>query len=123
MSRSIVVKSNESIHRIAARMYGRWELWRLILDSNPNVSDWKILESGLVLEIPDPKTDDSFHTITLGDSYESLSELYYSTEHFTNLIRSANGNIALYENIGVEIIIPKLITTSELELAQKRMKI
>jgi phage tail protein X len=122
MNRVHVSKANESIQRIASRFYGRWELWRLILDANESITDWKQIESGLVIEIPDPKTDDSFHRIQTKDTYESLSHFYYGTEHFSNLIRAENNNIPLYENLGVEILIPRLISKAELELAKKRME-
>lgn len=121
MTRTHITKSGESMQRLAARYYGRWELWRLILDTNEALTDWKEIEPGLVVDIPDPKTDDSLHRIEIGDTYESLSQFYYGTEHFSNRIRLENGNIPLYENIGIEILIPRLMTKTELELAKRRM--
>lgn len=100
MSSFYVLKSSDTLQRIAAKYYGRWEFWRLICDSNPHLNSWKSLPVGVQIEIPDPRTDDINHTIIDGDTYESLSLLYYGTEHFSGRIRDTNENLQPYENIG-----------------------
>ncbi|EMJ63424.1 tail protein X [Leptospira sp. P2653] len=121
MNSFYVLKPNDTLQRLAARYYGRWEIWRLIFDSNPHLSSWKSLPVGVQIEIPIPRTDDINHTIRDGDTYESLSLFYYGTEHFSGRIRDANENLQPYENIGSVLFIPSLIEKSDLVNAKRRM--
>ncbi|MCL8268181.1 tail protein X [Leptospira weilii] len=121
MNSFYVLKPNDTLQRLAARYYGRWEIWRLIFDSNPHLSSWKSLPVGVQIEIPIPRTDDINHTILDGDTYESLSLSYYGTEHFSGRIRDANENLQPYENIGSVLFIPSLIEKSDLVNAKRRM--
>ncbi|EKN89839.1 phage tail protein X [Leptospira interrogans str. 2003000735] len=120
MNAFYVLKPNDTLQRLAARFYGRWEIWRLIFDSNPHLESWKSLPIGIQIEIPIPRTDDTNHTILEGDTYESLSLSYYGTEHFSGRIREANENLQPYENIGSELFVPSLIEKSDLVNAKRR---
>ncbi|WP_017852030.1 LysM peptidoglycan-binding domain-containing protein [Leptospira interrogans serovar Szwajizak] len=121
MSSFYVLKPNDTLQRLAARFYGRWEIWRLIFDSNSHLESWNSLPVGIQIEIPTPRTDDANHTILEGDTYESLSLLYYGTEHFSGRIREANENLQPYENIGSELFVPSLIEKSDLVNAKRRL--
>ncbi|WP_078125708.1 tail protein X [Leptospira alexanderi] len=120
MNSFYVLKPNDTLQKLAAKFYGRWEIWRLIFDSNPHLSSWKSLPIGVQIEIPTPQTDDVNHTILEGDTYESLSLLYYGTEHFSGRIRDANDNLQPYENLGSSLFIPVLIDKSDLINAKRR---
>ncbi|MDV6237757.1 tail protein X [Leptospira ellisii] len=122
MSSFYVLKPNDTLQRLAAKFYGRWEIWRLIFDTNPHIESIHLLPTGVLIEIPIPRTDDVNHIIIEGDTYESLSLFYYGTEHFSGRIREANENLQPYENIGSILFIPALITKSELVNANRRMK-
>ncbi|EMN48802.1 hypothetical protein LEP1GSC088_3922 [Leptospira interrogans str. L1207] len=37
MSQFYVLKNNDTLQRLSARYYGKWEIWRLILDNNPQI--------------------------------------------------------------------------------------
>lgn len=82
MSQFYVLKNNDTLQRLSARYYGKWEIWRLILDNNPQIEDWNNLRAGVLIEIPEPLAEDRLHTIADGETYESISFLYYGTEHF-----------------------------------------
>ncbi|EMO60704.1 phage tail protein X [Leptospira borgpetersenii serovar Pomona str. 200901868] len=122
MSSFYVLKPNDTLQRLAAKFYGRWEIWRLIFDANPHLESIHILPVGVLIEIPIPRTDDVNHIIVEGDTYESLSLFYYGTEHYSGRIREANENIQPYENIGSPLYIPALITKLDLVNANRRMK-
>ncbi|MFQ3857159.1 phage tail protein [Leptospira kirschneri] len=121
MSSFYVLKSSDTLQRLSSRFFGNWELWLLILDQNPHILDWKNLEAGIQIEIPDPRTEDVFHTIVSGDTYESLSLLYYGTEHFSGRIRQENDNIQPYENIGADLFISALVSKNDLLNAKRRI--
>ncbi|AYV56126.1 phage tail protein [Leptospira kmetyi] len=123
MSQFYVLRNNDTLQRLSARYYGKWELWRLILDNNPQIEDWTNLEAGILIEIPDPLTENRFHTISTGDTYESISAFYYGTEHFSGKIRENNSNIQPYENVGSTLHIEALVSKTELANAKKRMAI
>ncbi|ASV10625.1 phage tail protein [Leptospira santarosai] len=121
MSSFYVLKPNDTLERLAAKFYGRWEIWKLIFDTNPHLVSIHPLPVGVLIEIPIPRTDDVNHTILEGDTYESLSLLYYGTEHFSGRIREANDNLQPYENVDSILFIPALITKSDLVNANRRM--
>ncbi|WP_061249278.1 LysM peptidoglycan-binding domain-containing protein [Leptospira alstonii] len=123
MSQFYVLKNNDTLQRLSARYYGKWEIWRLISDINPQIEDWKNPKSGILIEIPEPLTEDRQHTIMEGETYESISFLYYGTEHFSGKIREANSNIQPYENIGSILFIEALVSKAELQNAKRRMTV
>lgn len=118
---SYIIRANDSIQRLAAKFYGNWTIWRLILDINPQIEDWANLKPGIRIEIPEPFVDTIDHTVVEGDSYESLSMLYYGSEHFSNLIRFTNNYIIIYEIVGQKITIPSLVLKIDYTKAQKRI--
>ncbi|MCB1158727.1 MAG: LysM peptidoglycan-binding domain-containing protein [Leptospiraceae bacterium] len=105
MSTVYVVKNEDTLQRIAAKVYGDWTLWKLISDFN-KVSK---IYSGMLLSIPEPMINDKIHIIQVYDSYESLSRLYYNTEHFSSYIAFYNDYILLSEHVDEEITIPYLL--------------
>ncbi|EMO30315.1 tail protein X [Leptospira noguchii] len=121
MSQFYVLKNNDTLQRLSARYYGKWEIWRLILDKNPQIEDWKNLRVGVLIEIPEPLTEDRLHTIADGETYESISFLYYGTEHFSGKIRENNSNIQPYENVGSTLFIQAFVSKGELQNAKRRM--
>ncbi|MBW0433313.1 LysM peptidoglycan-binding domain-containing protein [Leptospira yasudae] len=121
MSQFYVLKENDTLQRLSARYYGKWEIWRLISDNNPQIEDWKNPKAGVLIEIPDPLTEDRLHTIAEGDTYESISFLHYGTEHFSGKIRENNSDIQPYENVGSTLFVEALVSKAELQNAKKRM--
>ncbi len=120
MSQFYVLKNTDTLQRLSAKFYGKWELWKLILDHNSQIENWKTLIPGIRIEIPDPFTEDVFHTIQVGDTYESISLLYYGTEHFSGKIREDNENIQPYENIGSDLFVGALVSSAEIQNAARR---
>lgn len=120
MSQFYVLKNNDTLQRLSARYYGRWEIWRLILDNNPQIESVNNLRAGVLIEIPEPLTEDRLHTIADGETYESISFLYYGTEHFSGKIRDNNSNIQPYENVGSTLFIETLVSKAELQNAKRR---
>ncbi|MBM9499367.1 LysM peptidoglycan-binding domain-containing protein [Leptospira sp. 201903071] len=120
MSQFYVLKNTDTLQRLSAKFYGKWELWRLILDQNQHIEDWKNLRSGIRIEIPEAITEDVFHTIQKGDTYESISLQYYGTEHFSGKIREDNENRQPYENIGSELFVGALVSSAEVKNANRR---
>jgi nucleoid-associated protein YgaU len=113
--------SDDTLPRIAALYYGRWELFYLIYEANKSViGGIDGLRPGMPLAIPLPATKELRHVVQTGDSFEALSLFYYETEHFARLIRKANGGIVIYESVGVELVIPALVTPAELDAASRR---
>ena len=114
-----ITKPNDTLQRISAKMYGDWTLWYLIFDNNRGLfpNRW-IVQSGLMVYVPIPLTQNSTHTIQTGDSYTTLSIDYYSSEHYAKNIKAKNNGIILNENIGKKIIIPALVKSGTYESAQ-----
>lgn len=119
MSYFHVIGSADSLQRLAAKYYGKWTIWRLILDANPGITDWANLQPGIRIVIPEPFTDTIDHIIAAGDSYESLSMQYYGTEHFSGVIMYANNGVILDANIGQKIVIPPLVSKIEYMKAKR----
>jgi hypothetical protein len=73
-----VIKQDDTLQRLAAFYYGDWTLYTLIREANLDlIPDEFSLISGNRIEIPTPTFEDSTHLITIGDSYESISFLYF----------------------------------------------
>jgi len=107
-----ITKPNDTLQRLAAKFYGDWTVWKIIFDTN--YSKLKNFEQnqfppGIALEIPELNLLDESHIVREGDSYESISLLFYKTESFSEFLKSANASIILKYNIGKEILIPSLI--------------
>lgn len=100
-------RSGDTLQRIAARWYGDWTLWPAVRDANGLVSAPPA--SGQRLEIPDLPDRERLHTVVTGDSYESVSLLYYGTEHFAERLRNANPTEHIYDLVGRQIVIPALV--------------
>ncbi|MBE7439129.1 MAG: phage tail protein [Spirochaetales bacterium] len=118
---SRIAGGEDTLQRLAALYYGRWELFFLIYEANRAViGNIDGLRPGMPLQIPAPQQQELRHVVGEGDSWEALSLTYYDTEHFARLLRKANGGIVIYESIGTELIIPALVTPGELEAASRR---
>jgi len=113
--------NDDTLPRITALYYGRWDLFYLIYEANKSViGGIDDLRPGMPLLIPLPASKELRHVIKEGDSFEALSLQYYETEHFARLIRKANGGLVIYESVDVEIVIPALVTPAELDAAARR---
>ncbi len=110
-----ITQPDDTPERIAARFYGKWELSHLLYAANPDYWGVEIFPAGLALQIPAPLSAPVRHLIQTGDTYRSLSQQYYTTEHFAYLISRENRDIILQDNIGKELIIPELVKQKQLE--------
>ncbi|TGM88490.1 phage tail protein [Leptospira licerasiae] len=124
------VRENDTLQRIAAFYWGDWTVWPLIRDSNTHLYriigfDWTDkLKEGIPLRIRiDIPTSDIDHTVLEGDTYESLSLLYYFSEHFSERIRIGNERKILRYEIGNKINIPALVDRRTFQAAKERLKI
>lgn len=108
-----IIKNNDTLPRIAARHYGDWTLWPLISDAN-RLAVREPLTAGRKIQIPYPLVNSTFHVVTESDTYHSLSQLYYGSEHFSNRIASANSYKVIYENIGERFTIPALASSGKI---------
>ncbi|EKP13466.1 LysM peptidoglycan-binding domain-containing protein [Leptospira borgpetersenii] len=124
------VRENDTLQRIAAFYWGDWTLWPLLRDVNSHLIqtigfNWsEKLKEGIPLKIRmDLLSSDIEHTVTEGDSYESLSFLYYFTEHFSERIRNQNERKVLRYLIGSRIAIPALVDRRTFQTAKARLKI
>ncbi|QOI43472.1 phage tail protein [Leptospira interrogans serovar Canicola] len=123
------VKENDTLQRIAAFYWGDWTLWPLLRDLNSHLIqkigfDWsEKLKEGIPLKIRmDLLSSDIEHTVIETDSYESLSLLYYFTEHFSERIRNQNERKILRYLIGSRITIPALVDRRSFQAAKERVK-
>ncbi|MDI7202139.1 hypothetical protein [Leptospira santarosai] len=123
------VRENDTLQRIAALYWGDWTLWPLLQDSNPHLIqtigfDWsEKLKEGIPLKIRmDLLSSDIEHTVNETDSYESLSLLYYFTEHFSERIRNQNERKILRYLTGNRITIPALVDRRAFQTAKARLK-
>lgn len=107
------IREDDTLQRISARLFNKWELYPVIRDNNPHIQDWENLVAGNRLNIPDIPTEPTFHVAKEGDTFESISLFYYLTEHFSGLLRDENANAQPYENIGVEYFIPALVSKAK----------
>lgn len=118
---TIVTGSDDTLPRLSALFYGRWDLFYLIYEANKSIiGDIDGMKPGMPISIPLPPTKELRHVVIEGDSFEALSLQYYGSEHFARLIRKANGGIVIYESVGTELIIPALVTQTEIDAAQRR---
>ncbi|EQA81000.1 hypothetical protein LEP1GSC193_2338 [Leptospira alstonii serovar Pingchang str. 80-412] len=108
---------------------GRLDVVAASSDSNSHLIqtigfDWpEKLEEGIPLKVRmDLLSSDIEHTITETDSYESLSLLYYFTEHFSERIRNQNERKILRYLIGTRIPIPALVDRRAFQTAKARLK-
>jgi nucleoid-associated protein YgaU len=108
-----VIRPDDTLQRIAARYYGDWTLWGLIADVN-RLNPRDNLTAGRVLDIPVPRIERTVHTVTLADTYESLSFMYYETERYANRLRTANGSAIIYQSVGKQFEIPALGSRSKI---------
>lgn len=107
-----ITKPNDTLQRLAAKFYGDWTVWKVIYDRNfSKLKDFaqNQFPSGISLEIPEINLLDETHIVVEGDTYESISTLYYGSESFSETLKRANSSIILTYHIGKEILIPSLI--------------
>ncbi|WP_061244495.1 hypothetical protein [Leptospira interrogans] len=123
------VREEETLQRITSFYWGDWTLWPLLRDLNSHLIqkigfDWsEKLKEGIPLKIRmDLLSSDIEHTVTETDSYESLSLLYYFTEHFSERIRNNNERKILRYLIGSRITIPALMDLRAFQAAKERIK-
>ncbi|TGK47508.1 phage tail protein [Leptospira kanakyensis] len=123
-----VVTFGETLQRIAAYYWGDWTLWPVLRDDNAFYNSklgfkWcDDLKEGMKLfvrrELP---VSNQVHTVTDIDTYTSLSDQYYKTEHFAYLIRNINNSQILKYSLGGEIVIPALVDKRVFQAAQMRL--
>lgn len=109
-----VIRTDETLPRLAARYYGDWTLWVLIADAN-RLDRRAPLTPGRAIRILKPMSSDTTHTVAEGDSYESLALQYYGTEHYSGRIRTANNHAIIYESAGQSFRIPALADPVKLQ--------
>ncbi|MCE9499764.1 MAG: LysM peptidoglycan-binding domain-containing protein [Leptospira sp.] len=116
------IRDDDTLQRIAAKYWNKWELYPIIRDNNPHIADWDNLIPGQRLFIADVLTESTIHIVEFGDTFESISQQYYRTEHFSGMLSEENGNAQPYENIGSEYFIPALVSKQEVLAAERRLK-
>ena len=116
-----ITRTEDTLPRIAALFYSRWDLYYLIFDANRDrLIAIDNIKPGQPLQIPDPRTEPTEHTVAAGDSVESLADLYYGCEHFAGRIQNANEDKLICESIGETWTIPALVSRPEIEAATRR---
>ncbi|MCB1201354.1 MAG: LysM peptidoglycan-binding domain-containing protein [Leptospiraceae bacterium] len=113
-----VVQDGDTYQRIAAKLYGAWEIYMLIKEYNL----FRALSPGMILEIPTPRTAEVTHIVGAGQKpgFHDLSRSYYQVEHFAELLKSANPNVIPRE--GVRVRIPALVPEATYRAAQRLYK-
>lgn len=104
----VVWREGDTLQRIAARWWGDWTLWPVLRDDNGLATDPPVAGRQLVLR--DLPSQDQLHTVMTGDSWESISLLYYGTEHFSERLRQANDTGShIYERVGERIFVRAIV--------------
>jgi hypothetical protein len=114
-----ITKPNDTLQRISAKMYGDWSLWYLIFDNNRSLfpNRWSV-QSGLMVLVPVPLTQDVTHRVVNGDSYSSLSVGYYGSEHYANKIKAINNGLVVGRNITIQALLKKSVYEGALSLVE-----
>lgn len=112
--KTYVIKSGDTLQRIAARFWGDWTLYCVLKDVNSNLGrsigfNWETLPAGYRLEIPTLPSSEKSYIVQGGDSWESIALAYYFTERLSYLLASANENQIIYKIVGQTIRIPALV--------------
>jgi hypothetical protein len=124
MALSYLIREDDTPQRAAARNYGKWELFPLILDNNrallKGLPD-NTLPAGSILYIPEPPalTREFKHVVQDGDTYFTLATLYYEAVSFARKMEHDNNSIRLNKYIGTEIIIPALVSQRTFDNARR----
>ena len=121
---SYLVKDNDTPQRVAAKVYGRWELFPLINDTNKAALSGlpeNTMVLGSILYIPEPPalTTEFQHTVKDGDTYFTLSEIYYESVSFARKLEHENNYLRLNKNIGSVITIPALVSKKVFDNARR----
>lgn len=122
MGISFISKKGETSLRLSSYYYGDWVLFGLIEDINPNSFENHISIPFKRIFIPDVFTEEIEHTIEKEDTYYSLSQKYYNTERYFNLIQAKNNSMILKYNVGGLVIIPPLINREVYKKAPRWQK-
>jgi|GEM_PF-3814809 len=112
------VKAEDHIFKIAVKYYYHYWLWKVIYACNRELIDDPFnLVPGTNLAIYELSSGDEEHTVSEGDTYQSISESYYGTNAFFVNVMKANDNQLLAE--GDTITVPALVKARELKLAEE----
>ncbi len=109
-----VARDADTYQRIAALLYGKWEIYPLIAETNA----YREVVPGTVLEIPVPRTSSAIHTCADGEKsgYPILSKKFYGVESFAEFLRYHNPTVIC--RAGNRIAIPALVTQEQYSAAQ-----
>ena len=119
-----VVRDNDTPQRVAAKVYGDWTLFPLIQDNNKALLKGlpeNTLLMGSLLYIPEPPAliTEFVHVVKEGDTWMSLSEIYYESVSFFRKLEKDNEFIRLNKNIGIAVIIPPLMSKYTFQNARR----
>ncbi|PKL30606.1 MAG: phage tail protein [Spirochaetae bacterium HGW-Spirochaetae-10] len=104
-----------TVQRVAARVWGDWTLWPIIVDDNrlhgtTLGANWpQALPAGLPLYIRDLPSSESVHLVAEGDSWSMLAMQYFGSERLSERLRAVNGGGVLYGRAGTRVVIPALV--------------
>lgn len=107
-----VLRENDTLQRLSAKIYTDWTLWKLLYFFNYQVlknHPQNMFPSGTLIQVPEVNLHDENHIVSVGDTYESLSLSFYGIEQYSEFIKYSNNGLLLKYNAGEEIVIPSLI--------------
>jgi nucleoid-associated protein YgaU len=108
-----VVKSGDTLRKIAQQYYDDDSLWRKIYQANKKTigDDPALIQVGAKLKIPDADGAVRIHVVKAGDSLSSIAERYYGDGSRWKTIYQANkktiGDDPALIQVGAELKIPE----------------
>lgn len=112
-------KEGDTIYKISIKYYYLWYLWRAVYDPNKDIlgDNPYYIPYGKTINIVGLNTEPIIHTISEGDTYQSLAKMYYGSSKFFIDIAIENN----YKHLlpGDNCIIPALVSKEHLTKAEK----